>query len=88
MQTGVNIAGVHCPPGAQTITAQVEPLQFVAHMPAPLHVIDASAVLALAFFLAASDGAAEIAIAMTATVPTSRSLAIDFMVRVPPLFTK
>jgi hypothetical protein len=36
------------------------------------------------FFFAASDGAAETAIAMTATVPTSRVLAMD-MIPLPPL---
>ena len=37
----------------------------------------------LAFFLAASDGAAVSAIAVTATAPTSRIFAMDFMVRTP-----
>jgi hypothetical protein len=32
------------------------------------------------FFFAASDGAAETAIAITATAPTSRTLAMDFMI--------
>ena len=35
------------------------------------------------FYLSASDGAAETAIAITATAPNSRTLAMDFMGKTP-----
>src|SRR6187455_154514 len=79
-QTGVKIAGTQVPPGAQTFTEHVLSPQFVAHMPASLQLTEFDATWVFFFFFAASDGAAETAIAMTATVPTSRSFANDFMV--------
>ena len=40
---------------------------------------------AFAFFLAASDGAAEIAITATATAPASRNLVMDFIIGTPSI---
>jgi hypothetical protein len=45
-------------------------------------IIGVQAAIFVAFFFA-SDGAAEIAIAITAMAPTSRTFAIDFMLRAP-----
>src|SRR4051812_20020488 len=67
VQTGVSDA-CHLPSTPQDITLQVLPLQCVAHAAIGTHA---------AFFLA-SDGADDAANATTATVPTSRTFAIDF----------
>jgi hypothetical protein len=56
----------------QANTLQVSPLHFEVHTKPGTHG-------AAAAFFAARDGAAEIAIAVIAKVPTSRILAIDFI---------
>ena len=73
MQIGVRIARCNSLPAPQIFTWQLPPVQFDAHMPPSLHPDLA------AFFLAASDGAAEIAIAVTATAQTSKTFVIDFI---------
>jgi hypothetical protein len=80
VQTG-GIAGCHLPSTPQAILLQTLPLQAVAQVIIGMH-----AVLFFAFFFA-SDGAAEIAIAITAMAPTSRTFAIDFMMKPPQLNT-
>jgi hypothetical protein len=76
VQTG-GIAGCRLPSTPQAMTLQAPLLQAVEQV-----IIGVQAAIIVAFFFA-SDGAAEIAIAITAMAPTSRTFAIDFMLRAP-----
>jgi hypothetical protein len=70
-------ARYHLPSPPQALTAQVPFEQLAEHNVATAHVLDAAI---WRFFFAASDGAAEMATAITATAPTSINFVIDFMV--------
>jgi hypothetical protein len=77
-QTGVRKASYHLPSPPQTFMAHAPLEQFVEHiLPAGEH--DAI----LWRFFAASDGPAEIEIAVTATAANSRTLPRDFMIQPP-----
>ena len=73
VQTG-GTAACNLPSTPQAICLQLEPLHAVEQV-----IIGMQA--AFLDFFAASDGAAETAIAITATAPTNRTFAIDFMMR-------
>jgi hypothetical protein len=75
-QNGVMNARYHLPSPPQALTAQVPFEQLAEHNVATAHVLDAI----WRFFFAASDGAAEMAMAITATAPISINFVIDFMV--------
>jgi hypothetical protein len=75
----VNSAWYHFPSPPQALTLH-EPW---AHTPVQTMPGVQGAALAAAFRFAASDGAADIAIAATATVPTSRIFEMDFIMRAP-----
>ena len=75
--TGVNTARYHLPSPPQAFTGHEPPVHVAVQTMPGVH--GAAAFL----FLAASDGAAVSAIAVTATAPTSRIFAMDFMVRPP-----
>ena len=73
MHTGVNTARYHLPSPPQAFTGH-EPPEHVA-----VQVMPGVHGPAAFFFLAASDGTAVSAIAVTATAPTSRSFAMHFI---------
>jgi len=61
----------------QRYTLQKPPLQFVEQSPGPPQVAGAAI---LCRFLAASEGAIDIAIATAAIAPTARNFVIDFII--------
>jgi hypothetical protein len=62
----------------QRKTLQKPPLQLVEQSPGPVQAFGAAAILCR--FLAASDGAIDIAIATAAIAPTARNFVIDFII--------
>jgi hypothetical protein len=81
-QYGVTIDQYHLPSGAQKLTLQPLPTQSNEQR---LGAVQAAAGLDIGarFFFAASDGVAEMAIAIAATAAKVTTLAIDFMTSLP-----
>jgi hypothetical protein len=78
MQTGVRKASYHLPSIPQTFIVHEPLAHFAAHIMAETH-----AVTLWCFFFAASDGAAEMAIAIAATALTSRNFERCFIASSP-----
>jgi hypothetical protein len=74
-QIGVNTAGYQAPSTPQRYTLQKPFAQFVEQSPGPPQVLAARIL-----FLAASEGAIDIATATAAIAPTARNFVIDFII--------
>ncbi len=75
MQTGVKTAGANLPSAPQTYTLHQPFAQLVEQFVPKVHAFDAAA-----RFLAASDGAADIAIATAATAPATSNFVVNFII--------
>jgi hypothetical protein len=74
-QIGVNTAGYQAPSAPQRYTLQKPLEQFVEQKPGPPQDFGAAIL-----FLAASDGAIDIAIATAAAAPTIRNFVVNFII--------